>query len=412
MSAIASAEGLKRDSVIISLVGLGHFTSHLLQLALPPLFPILHREFGIGYTELGLVMTCFYGASGLGQATAGVLVDRYGAYRLLAIGVLLESLGIALIGFASAYWVLLPLAILAGLGNSVFHPSDLSILSHRVTERRLGRAFAIHGLSGQIGFAVAPVVIAGITAAANWRAALIAFGVFGVASAALIYGNRGLLAYESHTATRPSSGASRRVRYLELIGTPVVMLAFGYFVLTAFGGAGVQTFSITALTAGYGLALSAATFSLTLYLIGNACGMAIGGFLADCTQRHSRVAMGGMAAAAALMLLMIWIGSMPLPVMLAMAGAGIANGITAPSRDVLIRRTALGAGMGSVFGFVYSGFDLGASAAPLLFGALLDHHAPHAVFLVAALGFGLAAPTVMQVRQRRSRPVRVPSAAD
>jgi hypothetical protein len=53
---------------------------------------------------------------------------------------------------------------------------------------------------------------------------------------------------------------------------------------------------------------------------------------------------------------------------------------------------------------VYSGFDLGSSTAPLIFGALIDHQAPHAVFLIVALAFALAAPTVMQVRRRAVRP--------
>jgi MFS family permease len=91
--------------------------------------------------------------------------------------------------------------------------------------------------------------------------------------------------------------------------------------------------------------------------------------------------------------------------------AGIANGITGPSRDVLIRRAAAGAGMGSVFGFVYSGFDLGSSVAPVLFGTLLDHHAPHAVFVVIACAFALAVPTVMQVQHRATRR-QIPVGAD
>ncbi len=90
---------------------------------------------------------------------------------------------------------------------------------------------------------------------------------------------------------------------------------------------------------------------------------------------------------------------------------GIANGITAPSRDVLIRRAAAGAGMGSVFGFVYSGFDLGSSTAPLLFGALLDHQAPHAVFVAIACAFALAVPTVMEVQHRAAARPHVPAGA-
>src|SRR6185437_7345786 len=269
--------------------------------------------------------TLFYVASGLGQAAAGVLVDRYGAPRLLAAGLALLSGSILLVGFAGSYWMLLPLAPIAGLGNSVFHPADLSILSHRVSESRLGRAYAVHGISGSLGYATSPVLA-----------------------------NHNLLDY-ANTGAR-AEGTERRKPYLTVVGAPVVLMAFGYFAMTSFAGSGMQTFSITALTSGYGLSLHLATLVLTGYLVGAALGMVAGGVLADRTTQHHRVAMTGIAIAAVLMLgiaLTPGLGSLVLPVA---ALAGIANGITGPSRDVLVRRAAAGIGTGSVFGFVYSGF--------------------------------------------------------
>src|SRR5712671_2850763 len=181
--------------------------------------------------------------------------------------------------------------------------------------------------------------------------------------------------------------------------------------MTAFAGSGIQTFSITALVSGYGVALQVATLGLTGYLVGSAGGMVLGGFLADRTRQHHRVAMSGIATAGTLMLLMSAIADHALAVVPVMMLGGIANGITAPSRDVLIRRAAAGAGMGSVFGFVYSGFDLGSSTAPLLFGALLDHQAPHAVFVAIACAFALAVPTVMEVQHRAAARPHVPAGA-
>jgi FSR family fosmidomycin resistance protein-like MFS transporter len=401
MAALAEAQRGERDVAIISLVGAAHYMSHVLQLALPPLFPILHASFGVSFTELGAFVTLFYLASGLGQTAAGVLVDRYGAPRLLAAGLALLSGAIVLAGFAGSYWMLLPLAPIAGLGNSIFHPADLSILSHRISERRLGRAYAVHGISGSLGYATSPVLVTLLASYANWHVALAAIGITGLAVSALIFARRSLLDHAHGAAARAAAaGAARRTPYRQVIGTPVVLMAFGYFAMTAFAGSGMQTFSISALTSGYGLSLHAATLALTGYLVGSALGMVAGGFLADHTHRHDRVAMAGIAIAA---LLMLSIAALPgvaglvLPITIM---AGIANGATGPSRDVLVRRAAAGIGTGSVFGFVYSGFDLGSSTAPLLFGMLLDHSAPHAVFVAIGLSLALAAPTVMQVRQR------------
>ena len=407
MTAIASGASINRDVRTIAVVGSAHFSSHLMQLTLPPLFPILYLQFGVSFTELGLLMTLFYSASGLGQAAAGVLVDRYGAHRLLVAGIATMAASLALAACVTAYWMLLPLALLAGLGNSVFHPADLSILSHRVGERRLGRAFAVHGLSGTLGFATAPMLVTSIAALSGWRSALLAIALYGFATAALVYVNRGRLSYARRGETARVLGAPRRLAgYLTVIGSPIVMTAFAYFILTAFAGGGVQTFSVTALSSGYGLALRLATLTLTAYLVGTACGTALGGLLADRTENHHRVAMAGMVTAAALILVVALLAGDPALIVPIMAAAGLANGVTAPSRDVLIRRAAVGAGMGKIFGFVYSGFDLGSSVAPLLFGAFIDHHAPRAVFLVAAAAYALAAPTVMQVRRRTALPAQ------
>lgn len=389
----------ERDFAIMSLVGVAHYMSHVLQLALPPLFPILHSEFGVSFTELGLVVTLFYIASGLGQAAAGVLVDRYGAPLLLIGGLAVLGAAIALAGTVGSYWMLLPLAPIAGLGNSVFHPADLAILSHKVSERRLGRAYAVHGLSGSLGYASAPIAVTAIAAYGGWRTALLAVGVIGIAVAVLLLMQHGLL-----EARQMRSGmgkpAPRRSSYLAVIAAPVVLMAFGYFAMTAFAGSGMQTFAITALTSGYSLPLNTATLGLTGYLVGAASGITLGGFLADRTRHHHRIAMSGIATAALLIFAVASVPALGALVVPLMAMAGFANGITGPSRDVLVRRAAAGIGTGSVFGFVYSGFDLGSSTAPLLFGALIDHQAPQGVFLAIAAAFALAVPTVMQVQHR------------
>jgi FSR family fosmidomycin resistance protein-like MFS transporter len=401
------------DALVIALVGGAHYTSHLLQLALPPLFPILGVAFGSSFTELGLIVTLFYIASGLGQAGAGVLVDRWGATRLLIGGLALVSVATALAGLVSHYWMLLPLALAAGLGNSVFHPADLSILSHKVGAGRIGRAFSVHGVLGSLGYATAPVLVGTVAALASWRFALIAAGTIGLIATALVFSGRRALAYE-----QPASRVAGSVRgeegpaYLAAIGSPVVLLAFFYFVITAFGGTGMQTFSVSALIAGYGLTLDAATLGLTLYLLGTAAGIVTGGFLADRTSRHDRVAMLGISVVAALALL---IALMPPgfggPIDALLFAAGMAGGITGPSRDILVRGAAIARGAtGSVFGFVYSGFDLGSSVAPLLFGAVMDRHVPQGVFLVIAAAYLLGVPTVLRVRSRM--PARVPKPAE
>ena len=147
--------------------------------------------------------------------------------------------------------------------------------------------------------------------------------------------------------------------------------------------------------------------AVTACLVGNAVGIVAGGVLADRTTKHHRVATSGMIVASVMMFLISGVHGFTGIVISAMVVAGMAYGITQPSRDIIIRQAAPDGGLGRVFGFVYSGFDLGSATAPLVFGTILDHHAPHAVFMTIATTLALAAFTVMQVR-RRITPVSLP----
>lgn len=386
----------------IGAVGVAHFCSHLLQLALAPLFLLMRDDLGVSFLALGTLLSAFYLCSGIGQVAAGVLVDRFGADRLLLGGITLQGAATAAMGFAPGYWALLPLAALAGLGNAVYHPADLSILSHRIAPARLGRAFAAHVIAGSIGFALSPLVSAAIAAAHGWRASLTVMG-----GAVLVLGiglafARGALRPEKAAAGSAAPHAARgpAPSFLDVLAMPVVLMAFLYFVLTSISLTGIQSFSIVALQEGYGATVALATLSVALYQVGNALGVTIGGAVADRSSRHHRIAMGGLAAACLLALCAALLHVPPAVTVGLVALVGFAMGLTTPSRDVLVRGAAPAGATGKVFGIVYSGYDIGALAAPLLFGLLLDHHLPRLVFIGAALPLGLAIATAFAVRRR------------
>ena len=145
-----------RNARLIGLVAGAHFMSHFFQLSLPPLFPVLREAFGISYLALGVVATVFYAASGVGQAMAGFVVDRVGARPILLGGLSLLAGAVLLAGLAPSFEILILVLLLAGIGNSVFHPADYSILNARVDRRWLGRAYSAHSIAGNLGW-VAPM---------------------------------------------------------------------------------------------------------------------------------------------------------------------------------------------------------------------------------------------------------------
>ncbi len=400
MPAPPDGSGFRSDIRVIGLVGAAHFFSHFFQLTLPPLFPLLKEAWGVPYVALGLAMSVFYGASGIGQTVSGFLVDRVGAHRVLLGGMALFSTAVALAGLVPAYWLLLPVALLAGLGNSVFHPADYSILNASVSPRRIGRGYSAHSISGNLGWAVAPTVVVGLTAHFGWRVALVTVGAAGLAVVSVLATQlRALVG--GREAGRPRSTAGREVR---LLLTAPILSAFAYFAFIATALIGVQTFGVTTLMRIYDTPLGLATGALTAFLVGGATGILAGGLLADRTRRHDIVAVTGLVVAAAFMLLLATGALSPalLPVVLGLTG--FCHGATGPSRDMLVRAATPPGASGKVFGFVYSGLDLGSCLTPLAFGWLLDRGDPRMLFVAVSVLMLCTIATVVQVR-RTTQPV-------
>ena len=404
MSTVApAADTFKSDVTIISLVGFAHGTSHFFHLMLPPLFPWFMTEFSLGYAQVGLLMTMFFVISSIGQAVAGIWVDRFGAHRVLCMGVGLLTLSGVLVSVAPNFLGLMGAAAVAGVGNSVFHPADFALINRRVSAQRLGHAFSMHGLAGNLGWAISTIVMLALATAFGWRAAGLGAALFGAASLTLLIWKRDLLQYELQSAAKAivtgsagvaTESAKPKQGTWTFMRTSLVWFAFAFFFFSTFGFGALQNFAPSLLRDLYGLSIAAATSALTIYLIGSSVGLVWGGFLAKPGSQHERTVAAALASGAGLALLLSF-GALPgwlvLPMMAAM-GFGI--GIAGPSRDLLVRtatKARLGeAAFGRVYGMVYSGLDVGLAVSPIAFGLLLDNHLPKLVFVGIALTLVMA----------------------
>lgn len=395
----AERELRRREYSTISVVGFAHGVSHFFHLLLAPLFPWLMADFNLSFTEVGATMTLFFVISGIGQALAGFAVDRFGGKRVLFFGVSCLAAAGGALSLAHGYGGLFLAAGLAGMGNAVFHPADFTILNRHVSGSRLGHAFSIHGLSGNLGWAAAPAFLAGIAALAGWRvAALGAAGVALLALGVLVWFRR-LLDDPPHPETENHAGATASPLAFLRIGA--VWLCFGFFLFTTTAFGAFQNFGSPVLQHVYGLSLAVAASAITAFLLGGAGGMALGGFLANKGMAHDRrIAL--VLTSAALLALFLSTGVLPGPaVPVAMTLLGFCNGLVGPSRDLLVRRvTAARFGQkafGRVYGFVYSGLDTGLALSPLLFGPFLDGGRFAAVLVGVAMLQCLAVLTALRV---------------
>jgi FSR family fosmidomycin resistance protein-like MFS transporter len=388
----------RTDLRIISVVGAAHFTSHFFQLVLPPLFPMMRESLGVSYTELGLLMSMFFAGSGLFQVVAGFVVDRIGAHVVLPAGMALLAGSVMLMGFAPSLWMLFALALLGGIGNSVYHPADYSVLTGRVTPSRMARAYSVHSVTGTLGWAAAPVTMIFFSSMFDWRMALSIVGAIGLICAALVAMDRSdlvLPVQKKHVET-VASGSNMR-----LFMSPSILMAFVYFTLLSAAFTGLQNYLPTLLPNTQGVSLAFATTVTTFYLTVYACGSLAGGFIADRTKHHDRLIGFGLVPMVLLSLAMGYV-AMPAPVLLVVAMlTGFLGGMTIPSRDMLVRAATPLGSAGKVFGFVYSGLDLGALIAPPTIGYMLDHGSVHGPFVFIALTIlATLAPAFLVARKR------------
>ena len=397
-----------KDVEAIAVIGFVHGVSHFFHLLLPPLFPWLMEDFGLSFTGIGATMTAFFVISGIGQALSGFLVDRLGAARVLGGGIGCFFLAAALLALADGYAMLMLVAALAGLGNSVFHPADFTVLNRHVSQPRLGHAFAVHGLSGNLGWALAPVFLTAIAASAGWRAAASSAAMVAAAALALLFWRRQALSDPPGFVHVKQEDEG--ISVFAFLASPAVWMCFAFFFLitTAFGA--IQNFAAPILQNLYGLSLALAASALSTYLLGGAAGILGGGFLAH-KGEHERLIALALGAAA---LLAIALATLPLPswsILPLMAGIGFCTGVAGPSRDLLVRRVATSrfgqAAYGRVYGFVYSGLDAGLALAPIVFGVFMDNGRFAQVLIGIAVLQALAILTAL----RAGGTERVPRAA-
>lgn len=397
-STTAPAGTLRRDASLIGLVGVAHGISHFSQLLLPPLFPWLKAEFGLGYAQLGLLLTVFFVVSCAVQALSGFVVDRFGPRPVLFGG--LALLALSAFGFAAStgWWTLALFAVVAGTGNGVFHPVDFTLINRKVHPSRLGHAFSVHGITGSLGWALAPALLVPLTLAYSWRTALVGAGVLVLAVLVLLWVHRDALALQPVPVEKSRAQSEGSFAFLSL---PAVWMCFAFFFFYAMALSGIQAFAPEAARQLHAVPASLAAMCLTVYMVCSAGGMVVGGFLVADPSRCERIVGAGFGAAAAIALLLGFAALPAYAVPVLFGAMGFGAGLAGPSRDLLVKRASPDHATGRVYGVVYSGLDIGQAIAPLMFGMLLDMGQPSAVWLGIAAVQAVLIVSAFNVRRAR-----------
>jgi len=386
---------------IIGLVSAAHFVSHYYILLLPPLFAFIRADYGVSYTELGLAIATFNVVSAVFQTPTGFLIDWIGARLILIAGLTLGAAAVLVMGLVPSFSVMVVMMAFNGLANTVYHPADYAILSHIISSRRIGHAFSVHTFAGMLGTAVAPASLLLLQSVVGWRGALVAAAILGFAVAALLAlnGDRLFDRVRAGKEARAAYAGDGDTGWRLLFSTPILQNLL-FFVLLAITSGGVSNYSVVALSALYATPIGVANTALSAFLLLSALGVLVGGMFAVRTSHHAVVASLGLLATGAAVLIVGTVDLGAVLLIVAMAAGGLANGIVMPSRDMIVRAFTPRGSYGKVFGFVTTGFNIGGIVAPPIYGALMDHGYPRAVFVVVGLASLAGIVTVIM----RARP--------
>jgi FSR family fosmidomycin resistance protein-like MFS transporter len=382
---LSDSDLLRRDRRVISLIGVSHGASHFYQLALPPLFTLINIAEGYSFVELATLTLAFYIASAICQPFSGFLVDRFGARRVLLAGLGMLAAATTLIGAMPFYPAMFLLSIVAGIGNSVFHPCDYSIMNATISESRMARAFSFHMFGGYAGYVLAPVSMIFLGNLIGWQSAIIVAGAVGLVLFAILWS--GSRDFRDSTHERAESGEVQEPlkQSLKALTRAPVIMCWVFFFFVAMGQMGLMTFVPTLMHEIYAFDLQAAGAFVSVMIGAVMVGVLCGGYLGDVFHKPDVVVTTGYIIGAFLVACIWHFELTTWQLYVIFAVVGFLYGVVFPSRELLIRAATPKGASGRVFGFVYSGMDFGAALIPVLFGWFVDTGIPRTAFLCVAI---------------------------
>ncbi len=386
------------DQRVIGFITVAHGFSHLFQILVASLFAFIATDLGLTYVQLGVLLTLFFAASGIGQVAAGFLVDALGGRTLLIGGLFLCGIAHIAAGLSSGFAGLAIAAFFAGVGNSVFHPADFSLMNQLVSTKRLPWAFSLHAIGGNIGYVLSPLYAVAAQKILGWHGALILAGSAGSLLAIwLVF--EPCLKQKALVTASSAKGLSAKELVAPLLN-PIIFFSFAFFCVTTFYSVSISSFGPALFRDVHGLAIEKGTFLLSVYLIAQTIGMILGGWIGSTGRSPGRTASLATFAAGVIACGLFIAPLSYFALTAVLIGVGLCVGIVSPSRDLLIKKAAPKQALGRAYGVVYAGFDVGACIAPIAYGSLIDRHLGMAVFACAVTALFVNAGIARWLDQR------------
>jgi MFS family permease len=371
------------------LITLGHGLTHWYPSTFYLILPIIGKELGLTYSQIGLIMTCQYLAGAIANVPGGIIVDTVGRKGvLMAISLFWVGFPYLLMGFSHGYLMLLGCVALVGFGNSLWHPTAIPTLARRFPERK-GLVLSLHGMGGNVGDALAPLVVGSLLAVLTWREVVIVNVIPGLVMSALLLVFLGTLRMGSHGAGPAADDGHVQSLADYFRGVPALFRNKALILLTASSAFRAMTqnalltflpvylayeMGYPPLWVGAGMfALQAAGFAAT----------PIAGHLSDRMGRRS-IMMTSMLMSAVVLVFMALAGKSHAFIAFVAVLGFFLYAIRPVMQAWLLESTPKNMG-GTSIGILFGAQALGSSVAPLIAGMIADRYGLNATFWFLAL---------------------------
>jgi FSR family fosmidomycin resistance protein-like MFS transporter len=382
----------------IILILLGHAVVDSCQNILPVVLPLLRDRFVLSYSQVGLAAALLTISSSLIQPIFGWMSDRWGTQWFLPAGILWTGMLMGVVGHVPAYWILLLVLVLTGVGTAAFHPVAAMAAAHAAgNQRGLGMSFFSAG--GNLGFALGPILMTWIL--------LMGFGLEGTTLLILpALVAAGLVHVHRREIEVPFVGSKERQRQERSpIPWPKLSALCALITLRSWGYSGLIIF-LPLFLREEGIELSVAGRALFVFLFFGALGGMLGGHLSDRVGRQQVIA-ASLLTFPFLMAAALALSGPPRWILLAVAGMALLASFSVTvvfAQELLPQHLGLASGL--TLGLAFGAGGLGVAMSGLL-ADLLGLHT--SVWILVVLP-GLAGLLALTLRSPRTRPHEAPAA--
>jgi MFS family permease len=369
------------------LISAGHGLTHWYTATFYVLLPLIGRELGLSYTEIGLIMTVMHAVGAVSNLPGGMIVDMIGKMGyLMAASLFWVGFPYALMSLTDSYWMLLVCVTLVGIGNNIWHPAAISALAHRYPDRK-GLVLSFHGMGGNAADAVAPLVVGALLAWLSWRNVVVVNVVPGIVMAVMILVMLGALQRDgagiNAAASRKSTGFADYLKgFASLLRNRVLMLVCVNSAFRTMTQTGLLTFLPVYLAYELGYSPFLVGVCLTVLQVAGFVASPIAGHLSDKAGRKKVVIFSALLTGVMIVAMALSSGSLWFVVFVALVGFFLYA-----MRPVLqawaVESTPshlAGSGVGLQFGIT----AVGASVSPAILGMVADAWSIHTAFFVLA----------------------------